>query len=133
MKDVRIDGKLQRVFVLKEKEDRIVYIPVKALHRKDYERLKDIEQRGGEMMKEMHKTTLDNGRNALELYDNIIQVVKLGAGTGKRLRKPDEDVEQAGSENAIVSTQTPAQEQAPAPVKRGRGRPPKSAKKVESQ
>ena len=132
MEDMRISGKLQRVFVLKKSDESVVYIPVKALTRVDYERLLNVEKKGGEMLAQMRKETLDNGRNALALYDHIIQVAKLkDTNVGERLPKPDEP-------QPAVSTQTdnsvappPAQTQGEttqeAPKKRGRGRPPKNA------
>lgn len=93
MKDIRINGRTQRVFVLKETAERIVYIPVKALHHVDYIRLKDIAAKGGVMLDRMADTTLDNGRNALVQYDDIIQVmVKTGTNAGDRMRKPEEPV-----------------------------------------
>lgn len=133
MKTLRIDGKLQMVFVLKETDESVVYIPVKSLDRVDYERILDIEKQGGELLSEMRKTRLANGRNALALYDNIIQVVKLkGEGQGVRIRKPDEP--QAIGQEVAEPKQAPApqpqatqstQQEKPAP-KRGRGRPPKA-------
>ncbi len=130
MRTLRIDGKMQMVFVLKETDESIVYITVKSLSRVDYERLLDIEKQGGEMLAEMRKTKLANGRNALALYDNLIQVMKFsGNGQGVRIRKPDEP--QAIGQNI---DSTPKQEQESAPVveqqeekqqPKRRGRPPK--------
>lgn len=98
MKDVRIDGRLTRVFVLKESEDRLVYIPLKVLHRIDYDRLVAIENavKGGgmSMLERMSEVKLDNGRNALTQYDSLIQVMNKtvidGRAAGVRLRKPGE-------------------------------------------
>lgn len=134
MKTLRIDGKMQMVFVLKETDDSLIYIPVKSLSRVDYDRLTDIEKQGGEMLTEMRKTKLANGRNALALYDNIIQVVRLTDETrGHRLRKPDEpqaigqtERETAPAQPAPQPAEKTTQEEKPAPKRRGRGRPPKS-------
>ena len=98
MKDVRIDGRLTRVFVLKESDDRLVYIPLKVLHRVDYDRLVAIENavkgRSMSMLERMSEVKLDNGRNALTQYDNLIQVMNKtvvdGRIAGERLRKPGE-------------------------------------------
>lgn len=93
MKDVRIDNILQRVFVLKETEDSLVYIPVKSLFKYDYDVLCKMERDGGELLKVMSRTTLDNGRNALIQYDNIIQVMRYtdkGKRVGTRVKKPAE-------------------------------------------
>lgn len=92
MKDLTIDGKLQRVFVLAESDERIVYIPVKALNETDYERLVDLEKKNPrDLLGEMGKTTLSNGRNALSVYDSIIQVMeKKTEKVGQRIPKPEE-------------------------------------------
>jgi len=136
MQDIRIDGRTHRVFVLTKSDKRIVYIPVKSLHRTDYDRLCQLEKQDGDLLKVMQKTKLDNGRNALELYDDIIQVLDLTKGN-HRLPKPDEAMfgEAAPqSEPAKTSEEKPQQaekkeETAEEPKKRGRrgpGRPRKS-------
>lgn len=105
MKDIRIDNRMQRVFILKETDDRIVYIPVKALLRIDYDRLLKIEKDGKEMLDTMSKATLDNGINALVQYDNLIQVMmKTKEGVGQRLRKPDEPEAKVTAPVAQVQT-----------------------------
>lgn len=93
MKNIRIDGRLQRVFVLKETTDRIVYIPLTSIFLEDYKVLLELEKEGGEMLKSLSKHTLKNGRNALVQYENIIQVAQYtdsGKGIATRLRKPSE-------------------------------------------
>ena len=90
MKDFRIDGVLQRVFVLAESDVRVVYIPVKALHRVDYNRLLEMEARNKNLLQELNRTVLDNGANALVLYEKIIQV--FDKASGKRLKKPEEKI-----------------------------------------
>lgn len=123
MKNIKIDGRTQRVFVLKETEDSLVYIPVKALFLVDYERFRDMEEKGGELLKTMMNTTLDNGRNALVQYDNIIQVLRYvdgGKKTGVRLMKPSEVIAMAEAETnrekSTVQHETPATPP-PAPVR----------------
>lgn len=92
MKDVRINNRMQRVFVLKETKDRMVYIPIKSLHIVDYHRLLEIEKlHGDKMLEGMKKSRLDNGINALVQYDNLIQVMeKNGEREGIRITKPEE-------------------------------------------
>lgn len=138
MEDLRINNKLQRVFVLKRSEESVVYIPVKALTRVDYDRLVGIEKKGGEMLAQMRKETLDNGRNALALYDRVIQVLRLKDDkTGTRLPKPDEPQASIQPQNdSTATTPPPAQTQGetntdPSPKKRGRGRPPKNSNSSE--
>ena len=94
MKDIRVNGRLQRVFVLQENEKRIVYIPVKTLHRVDYDRLKKMEESKPAnlpLLDFMSKQKLDNGRLALVQFDALIQVANVGEnGDSTRLVKPDE-------------------------------------------
>lgn len=101
MKDIRINGRMARVFVLKETKDRLVYIPLKNIHRVDYDRLLDIEaaatRANSDMLDVMSNYKLDNGRNALLQYDAIIQVMQKTTSIGKidvgeRLQKPEEAV-----------------------------------------
>ena len=122
MKDIRINGKMHRVFVLTESDERYVYIPLKHITRVDYNRLLEIENKGGDMLTEMKKTKLDNGRNALSQYDSIIQVaVKEGQQVGARLPKPDEPE----SYSASLKAEDPAPKATEEKPKKRRGRPPK--------
>lgn len=118
MKDVRIDGRLTRVFVLHENESRMIYIPLKILHRVDYDRLVRIEKEAKDnMLERMSEIKLDNGRNALTQYDNLIQVMNKtsvvgGKAGGIRVRKP-------GEPEAMVTAPKVATEQAQSPTEQG--------------
>lgn len=90
MKDFNIDGTKQRVFVLTENASRVVYIPLKDLHRVDYTRLVDLEARDGELLKVMASTTLDNGMNALTQYESLLQIADITGDTAHRVKKPNE-------------------------------------------
>jgi hypothetical protein len=92
MQDIRIDGRMQRVFVLMEQDSRVVYIPLTALTQVDYDRLTDISKQDPKnMLETMSKATLSNGRNMLALYDTLIQVmVKTGDAEGTRILKTTE-------------------------------------------
>lgn len=92
LKDIRVDGRLHRVFVLMETSDRVVYIPLTSLTQVDYDRLTDISKQDPKnMLNTMSKSTLSNGRNMLALYDTLIQVmVKTGEGVGTRILKTSE-------------------------------------------
>lgn len=98
MQDIRIDGKLERVFMLRDEKDRMVFIRVKGIHRVDYERLKDMEKETSsnrDLLDVMKDTKLDNGRMALRQYDNIIQIAnKQGEDRNtplvSRVPKPEE-------------------------------------------
>jgi hypothetical protein len=124
MKDIRINGKMNRVFVLKETEDRIIHIPVKSLHRVDYGRLRDIESKTpakADMLDAMRKTELDNGRNALVQYDLHIQVYqkKVKNDLSKNSSEPEDQL------TTEAADQTEQPEEKPKPKRRGR--PPKNA------
>jgi hypothetical protein len=118
MKDIRVNGKNIRVFVLKETSDRIVYIPLKTLHRVDYDRLLDIEsvaaKQSTAMLDLMSTYKLDNGRNALVQYDKIIQVLKkivTASGiVGERLPKPEEALDQVKIQEAVREASPVAQQ-----------------------
>lgn len=134
MKDIRIDGRLQRVFVLKETNDRVVYISLRSLHRVDYDQLKDISEKyGKDMLEGMKKSKLLNGRNALVQYDDIIQVSLKSGDDSQRMKKPVESLIAVESKNVaekeVEVQQTPVIEtpKAPTPAPKRRGPKPRSA------
>lgn len=91
MKDFTIDGKTQRVFVLTQSDTRVVYIPLKDLHRVDYDRLVEFDKEEGELMKVLARSVLDNGMNALTQFESLLQIMDINAdGQGTRIRKPVE-------------------------------------------
>lgn len=133
MKDFTIDGKTQRVFVLTQSDTRVVYIPLKDLHRVDYDRLVEFDKEEGELMKVLARSVLDNGMNALTQFESLLQIMDINAdGQGTRVRKPVELQSIVSSPNptdqnstllAILSKLTEvAVAPAPAPVA-----PPESA------
>jgi hypothetical protein len=154
MKRLSINGRSKKVFVLSETEHRIIYIPVSACHRVDYERLKKIEAKNPDnMLDELKETKLDNGRNALVVYDKLIQVANRQAGLqldkypsvedNEKIRaveaalksgKTVEEAKEVAGIRKFVSDLTPSTismknlvaNQEKEPPKR-RGRPPKNA------
>lgn len=109
MKTLRIDGRLQKVFVLRETDDRVVYIPVKACFLVDYKKLLELEKRGGDILKHLSNETLSNGRNALVTYDHLIEVMRKGAEEdGSRLKKPDEAITEAQLKGEATKEETVA-------------------------
>jgi hypothetical protein len=93
MKTIRIDNKLQRVFVLRENKNRMIYIPVKSLHRVDYERMKEIEAKktSDDLLTVMGDVKLSNGINALVQFDNLICVAVIDENSeGHKILKPGE-------------------------------------------
>tara|TARA_B100000700_G_scaffold325735_1_gene435276 strand:- start:621 stop:1190 length:570 start_codon:yes stop_codon:yes gene_type:complete len=90
---IKINNRTHKVFVLDKTEKRIVYIPVKSCHRVDYDRLRDAEKQAPKnypLLDYLKKKKFDNGRNALDVLDKIIQVADLVEGGAVRLAKPDE-------------------------------------------
>jgi len=148
MKVVRINGKAAKVFVLKETEESLVYIPVNSIQRVDYERLLEIEKRGGEMLNEMRKTKLDNGMNALTLYDEVISVLRYNKDhtDSVRVPKPTEGqsvhvayeermkkLEEENQKSQPVQQKQEASEEEKPKKRRGPGRPPKSETKQDDE
>ena len=78
-----------------------------------------MESEGGELMRVMRDTTLDNGMNALDMYKHILRTVPI--------EKKTTVITQA--ETSILDVSVPPQEKAPAvdTPKRGRGRPRKNS------
>lgn len=112
MKDIRIDGRWQRVFVLRETDDRVVYIPIKSLHRVDYDRLVKAEKdrpKSGDLMEYLRKIKFDNGRNALAQLDNLVQVCnKSDEKVASRLQKSDEKMRAVDAATSVKDAdQTP--------------------------
>lgn len=65
----------KKVIVLNETDTSIVYIPLTGLSRIDYDRLKDMHEKSElDLLTTMRDQRLDNGRNALVIYKNVIQV-----------------------------------------------------------
>lgn len=127
MKTIEVDNKVwkgdkqivqtqkKRVFVLREDEKSIVYIPVKALMRVDYERIVDIAKKAdGDLLTALRDTRLENGMNALVLYENSISVKT-------KETKPVPELQQT---QETQSTEAQAETE-PQPKRRGRKPGPK--------
>lgn len=96
LKRFKIDGRMQEVFVLRETDSRVVYVPVKSMHRTDYERFKKMTSEKPprvDMLDYMSKTKLSNGMNALVQYDRLIQVANIHNNIGTRVKKTEEIVD----------------------------------------
>lgn len=112
-RDMRINGKLIRAWILRETDERILYIPVKSMHRVDYEWFRENDKRvpnGSDFLNYMAKTKAKNGQHALKLYEAIIQVaIKNSKTDAQRITKPDE-AEQTINPKAADVVQPPAQQ-----------------------
>ena len=107
-----INGKRKLCYLLKKGEMNDIVIPYDSLADIDVKRMHDMEAQGGELMRVMRDTVLDNGANALAQYKDLIRTVPVAP---------------APQQEAAPAAQ---QESAPAaPTKRGRGRPKGSRNK----
>lgn len=146
MKDFKIDGRLQRVFVLRETDERVIYMPVRSLHRVDYERMVDLENKNksskDDLLTIMADTRLDNGMNALVVYKNVIQVMEKGENGNSRILRANErnNAIQENTEPKVVERviervivkEVPVKEE-PAPAKTRRKPGPKSKAEKEAE
>lgn len=93
VRDLKIDGRLQRVLILTESDERILYIPIKLPSRVDYEAFKEIDKQtptGGDMLNTMQKFKLENGRLAIIQYEKLMQVAVKEQGKASRIPRPEE-------------------------------------------
>lgn len=100
----KIDNRMHEVFVLKKTDTRIVYVPVKSLHRIDYERFKEMSMKkppNGDLLDYMSKTKLNNGVNALVQYDNLIHVANVHNNVGTRVKKTEEIINGFSNEPSV--------------------------------
>jgi hypothetical protein len=107
-----INGKRKLCYLLKKGEMNDIVIPYDALADVDVRRMHDMEAQGGELMRVMRDTTLENGANALSQYQDLIITVQVD--------QPKAAVA-AGVQEESVAPATQA--------KRGRGRPKGSKNK----
>lgn len=75
MEKVIVEGRMALCFVLAEGEANKIVIPLESLLNVDYHRLLPLEKKGGNMLKLMLNTKLDNGVNCLQMYKDLIRVV----------------------------------------------------------
>lgn len=103
-----------RVIVLRETEDAIVYIPMNGISRVDYERLKRLyESSELGLLTAMRDERLDNGRNALVTYKDLIC-------TYNKTPQPPLLSDIVSTEKT-GETSAPAREQAQSPTQGGDG------------
>ena len=123
-----VNGRKIEAFILAESETRVTYIPLDACHFTDYKQLREIhDRRPNNMLEEMRISKLKNGRNALVVYDNLIQVMSKTAGM--RIEKADDpSAMRINAEIKRIETGEPAVPVAPVtspPVAADQKPPPK--------
>jgi hypothetical protein len=67
-----INGKRKLCYLLRKGEKNDIVIPFDSLADVDIRRFHDMEAQGGELMRVMRDTKLDNGNNALYQYQDLI-------------------------------------------------------------
>lgn len=113
MQKVIVDGKPELCFVLAEGTVNKIVIPLESLLNIDYHRLLPLEKKGGNMLKLMLNTRLENGVNCLHMYKELIRVIPI--------------VKSVASEKVSAVTADGVTIDVPLPKKRG----PKPKVKVE--
>ena len=108
LREYDVKGKKQLSFVVKEGPANDVIIPLSYLQPVDYQRLVKMEEAGGELMKVLRDTKLDNGKEAIVQYQDLFVVVE---------KERKEEISVTAS---ATDTTTP---------RRGRGRPKGSKNK----
>lgn len=111
MQEFVIKGQRKICFLVKKGTVKDIVIPVDGLAPIDYKRLYEMEKRGGELMRVMRDTTLDNGVNALVMYKDMFREIDA---------TPSSNTNDGGKE--VVVDSKPVVKK-----KRGRGRPRKNA------
>ena len=123
LKEYLHNDQMKLCFVVKEGEAADIAIPVNSLAPVDYKRIVEMETRGGELMKVMRDTVLDNGMNALVQYQSLfITIPKPKKVVKQETELLEERTQESGSEKEAKSEQSSVKK-----AKRGRGRPKKTA------
>lgn len=111
MKEYMINGKKRICFLVKKGEANDIVVDFDSLSRIDQKRFFEMESHGGELMRVMRDTTLDNGVNALVMYKDLFRIIEV----------PKKAVEAKKVESTVKEETSVHVE----PGKRGRGRPKK--------
>jgi len=115
-----INGTKRFCFLVKKGDANDIVIDYDSLASIDLKRLSGIEAQGGEMMRVMRDTVLDNGVNALVMYKDLLRTIPVEK---KKEKVSDENI-QTTPENSVSTTE--AVESAPVTVKKKRGRKPRA-------
>jgi hypothetical protein len=152
IKTIEVNKRKIKAFIIDESESRILYINLKSLHFKDYQRLKEVSDRApNDMLAELKRSKHPgNNRNMLVMYDGLINVLSKKAGNRSLMKANTEKameqnelirkLEQGELEldaygNPVEKTEEQPQviqEQEEQPKPKRRGRPPKSEQSDQS-
>lgn len=114
--DTAVGKRRIKTIVLNETDKAIVHIPLKAMTRVDYNRLKEIYDKAElDLLTTLRDHKLDNGRNALVVYKNVIEVYN------KPQAAPQPQVQETSTSEASQETAEPEK-----PARRKPGPKPKN-------
>lgn len=110
MIEMTLNGERKLVFVVNDGEAAMVVLPIEKLSKVDLKRIYAMDQKQEKLLDVMRETVLDNGANALGMYNGLFEVVPK---------------EKPKKEEVPVQTLTEGEGEVPEKPKR-RGRPPKA-------
>lgn len=116
MQEFKIGEAKKLCFLVKKGTAKNIVVPFDSLADIDKKRFFDMEKQGGELMRVMRDTTLDNGVNALVMYADLLVDVDVPKAT-KVTEAPTKE------EETVTTTEEDK------PVRKGRGRPKGSKNK----
>lgn len=101
IKTIEVNKRKIKAFIIDESDTRVLYINLKSLHHKDYQRLKEVSDRApNNMLEEMRRSKHPgNNRNMLVMYDGLINVMSKAAGNRSLMKS---NSEKAVNQNEII-------------------------------
>lgn len=134
LKDITIETRsgprLTKVMLLSETEQAYVFIPLNSITQVDYDRLKAVyDNTELDMLTTLRDHRMDNGRNALVTYRQLIKVKNkksLGVETAETIRASQGQEDAQESQESQETGQEDQTEQAPKPARRKPGPKPKA-------
>ena len=128
MKQYKIGGKERICFVITKGEVADVVVPYDNLAPVDQRRVAALESKGGELMMAMREEVLDNGVNALVMFQDVFITVPHEVAVVVEDEKDFELHNTNVDENETPTTKKRpvVKKKAAVKKKRGRGRPPKA-------
>lgn len=106
MQEFQIGNTKKLCFVVKKGEVKNIVVPYDSLADIDLKRFFDMEKQGGELMRVMRDTTLDNGVNALVMYaDMLIDVDVPVKAKPAETKQPAKEVKgEEEDEDEVINT-----------------------------
>ena len=119
MQEFQIGSMKKLCFVVKKGEVKNIVVPHDNLADIDLKRFFDMEKQGGELMRVMRDTTLDNGVNALVMYaDMLVDVDNPQAVKAKEVKEEKVTAKSESSDDEDKTEDEPKKER----KSKGRGK-----------